>query len=276
MADNPEIGLGIETCGYKTNYHDHGSGEAVLLLHGSGAGVSGFVNWRGLMPVLAETFRVVAPDLVGFGFTETPADYQFRFMDGWIEQIIALLDALGIEKTHVVGNSFGGALALWLAWRHPARFDRLVLMGPGGWPAKVGEELAALWGYTPSQDNMRRAMSVMAYNQALITDELVEMRTRATMRPGAQEIFERIFPKPHQRWLDAQVLPISALQEIDNQVLIIHGRDDRVVPTQVSWNLHHHLASSQLHMFGKCGHWTMIEQAARFQSLVSWFLSEGR
>ncbi len=275
MAENPEIGSPIETCGYRTNYHDHGSGEAVLLLHGSGAGVSGYVNWRGLMPVLAEkNFRVVAPDLVGFGFTETPGDFEFRFMDSWIDQIIALLDALGIEKTHVVGNSFGGALALWLAWRHPERFDRLVLMGPGGWPARVGEELAALWGYTPSPDNMRRAMSVMAYNQALITDELVEMRTRATMRPGAQEIFERVFPKPHQRWLDAQVLPISALQSLDNQVLIIHGRDDRVVPTEVSWNLHQHLANSQLHTFAKCGHWTMIEQAARFQSLVSWFLSE--
>ena len=57
-------------------------------------------------------------------------------------------------------------------------------------------------------------------------------------------------------------------------MLIIHGRDDRVVPTEVSWNLHQHLANSQLHTFAKCGHWTMIEQAARFQSLVSWFLSE--
>ena len=276
MAENPEIGRNISTCGYSTNYHDLGQGESVLLLHGSGAGVSGWVNWRGLIPELADKFRVVVPDLVGFGFTDTPTDFEFRFMDSWIDQILALLDALGIERAHVVGNSFGGALALWLASRRKERFGRLVLMGPGGWPCKVSDELAALWGYTPSPDNMRRAMSAMAHNQALITEELVELRTRATLRRGAQQIFERVFPKPHQRWLDAQVLPIALLQAVENEVLLIHGREDRVVPSEVSWRLHHNIPNSQLHMFGNCGHWTMIEHAARFQGLVRAFLDEPR
>jgi 2-hydroxymuconate-semialdehyde hydrolase len=274
MSDNPEIGNSLSTCGYNTNCHDVGSGDAVMLLHGSGAGVSGWANWRGLMPELARTYRVVVPDLVGFGYTETPNDFTFQFLDSWVDQMLATLDALGIERTHIVGNSFGGAVALWMATRAPERTGRLVLMGPGGWPAQVGPELAALWAYKPSIPAMREAMSVMAHNQALVTDELVEMRYRATLREGAQAMFERVFPLPHQRWLDAQALPIGTLQAITNEVLLIHGRDDRVVPAEVSWNLSRYLPNSQLHLISRCGHWTMMEHPRRFRQLVENFLGE--
>ena len=273
--ENPELGKFIETCGYRTNVHDVGTGPALLLLHGSGAGVTAWANWRGLITSLSG-YRIVAPDLVGFGYTETPGDFEFRFLDSWIDQVIALLDALGIERAHVLGNSFGGGLALHLAARHSERFDRLVLMGPGGWPSRVNANLEALWGYTPSLDNMRHAMSVMAFDQALVTEELVEMRYRATTRPGAQEVFERVFPAPRQRWLDAQVLAPAALHAIEHEVLIVHGRDDRVVDPLVSWNLHQHLRRSQLHMLGNCGHWTMIEQPARFRRLLTDFLAEAQ
>lgn len=274
MAENLEIGRFMQTAGYRTNYHDLGRGETVLLLHGSGAGVSGYANWRGLMAGLSENYRVIAPDLVGFGYTETPSEFEFHFMESWVEQISALLDGLGVSRAHVIGNSFGGSLALWLADRQPERYGRLILMGPGGWPARVNENLEFLWGYTPSIDNMRRILDIMAFNRDLVTDELAEMRYRATIRPGAQETFERVFPSPRQRWLDAQVLPLARLRELPHETLIIHGRDDRVVDPQVSWNLHQHIRNSQLHLIGNCGHWTMIEHAARFQQLVRNFLAE--
>lgn len=275
-TENPELGQLAETCGYQTNFHDHGNGDAILLLHGSGAGVSGWANWRGLIPELAKSWRVIAPDLVGFGYTQTPGDFAFTFMDSWVDQMFALLDSLGIQRAHIIGNSFGGAVALAMASRAPDRTGRLVLMGPGGWPLPVGPELEALWTYKPSPENMRNAMSVMAYDQSLITDELVEMRYRATMRPGAQETFERVFPRPLQRWLDAQTLPIAALRAIENEVLLIHGRDDRVVNPMVSWNLHQHLINSQFHSISRCGHWTMVEHARRFRQLVENFLEEDK
>ena len=276
MSDNPEIGQTLATCGYETNYHDVGEGDVVMLLHGSGAGVSAWANWRGLIPTLSQRYRVVAPDLVGFGYTSVADDFEFKFMDSWIDQQLAVMDGLGIEKAHIVGNSFGGAVALWMAWRAPERTGRLVLMGAGGVPIVVGPELAALWGYKPSPEAMRNAMSVMAYNQDLITDELVEMRYRATMRPGAQEVFERVFPLPHQRWLDAEALPIHGLQAIENEVLLIHGREDRVVPPEASLMMHQLLKNSQLHSIGKCGHWTMVEHAARFRQLVENFIDEDK
>jgi 2-hydroxymuconate-semialdehyde hydrolase len=276
MSSNPELGQLVETCGYRTNVHDVGTGPALLLLHGSGAGVSGWANWRGLIPELSPNYRVIVPDLVGFGYTETPADFEFRFMESWIEQILALLDTLGIERAHILGNSFGGSLALWLASRRPEMFDRLILMGPGGWPARVNADLNALWAYTPSLENMKKLMDIMAFDRSLVTDELAELRYRATLRPGAQEVFERVFPAPRQRWLDAQVLPVAKLIALENHTLIMHGRDDRVVDPQVSWNLHQHIRNSQLHVFGNCGHWTMIEHARRFRMLTQDFLAEAR
>lgn len=274
MKKNPEISQSIETCGYLTNFHDVGQGHAVIMLHGSGAGVSGWANWRGMMPLLSDKFRVIVPDLVGFGYTDTPSDMEFKFMSSWVDQIMALMDGLGIEKTHLLGNSFGGSLSMWLASEFPDRFERLILMGPGGWPAFVNPELEELWGYTPSIENMKRIMDIMAYDRSLVTDELAELRYQATMRPGAQECFERVFPEPRQQWLDAQVMSIDKLITLNHETLIMHGRDDRVVAPEVSLNLHKYIKNSQLHMFGNCGHWTQIEHATRFQQLVCNFLNE--
>ncbi|QBJ96591.1 alpha/beta fold hydrolase [Rhodococcus sp. ABRD24] len=271
---NPEIGQSLRTGSFETNYHDVGTGAPVLLLHGSGAGVSAWANWRGLIPVLAQNFRVIAPDLVGFGYTSLPEPAEFEIFDTWIDQILALLDALDIPKVHVVGNSFGGGLALHLATRFPERIDRIVLMGAGGVKFDFTPELDALWGYTPSVENMKKIMDIMAYDRSLVTDELAELRYRATIRPGAQEAFELVFPEPRQRHLDAQIVPDEKLAQLEHEVLILHGREDRVVPVEASRHMFEMIPNSQLHVFGKCGHWTQIEHATRFQQLVGQFLGE--
>ncbi|MEY3863461.1 MAG: hypothetical protein RL183_346, partial [Pseudomonadota bacterium] len=125
VINNPEIGQSIVAGGVKTNYQDHGQGDPIFLIHGSGPGVTAYANWRLTMPVLAEKFRVIAPDMVGFGFTERPANVQYT-MDMWVSHALSLMDALKIEKAHLVGNSFGGGLALALALRAPERVGRLV------------------------------------------------------------------------------------------------------------------------------------------------------
>jgi 2-hydroxymuconate-semialdehyde hydrolase len=271
---SPEIGTRIITDNYATNYHDVGTGFPVLMLHGSGAGVSGWANWRGIMPLLSDRFRVIVPDLVGFGYTETPKDLDFVIFETWISQMMSILDQLGIERAHLVGNSFGGGLSLHLATRFPDRFDRIVLMGSGGVKQPLNDNLAELWQYKPSLENMKKIMDIMAYDRGLVTDELAELRYKATIRPGAQEAFERVFPEPLQRHLDAQIVPDEQLAVMPNETLIIHGRDDRVVPFANSLHMFQTIPNSQLHVFGKCGHWTQIEHATRFQRLVSDFLGE--
>ena len=274
MADtNPEIANSIEANGIRTNYHDQGSGDTVVLVHGSGPGVSAWANWRLTIPDLAQRLRVIAPDMVGFGFTDRPEGIEYK-LDTWVEQYVGLLDGLGIEKAHVVGNSFGAALALAVAVRHPERVDRLVLMGAMGIHAPLPEGLDAVWGYEPSRENMRRLVNLFAYNKAIVTDELVDLRYNASIRPGFQESFGSMFPAPRQRWVDAMASEDSDIAAMEHETLVIHGREDQVLPMSNALRLHELITRSQLHIFGRCGHWTQIEHAKRFNELVGDFLTE--
>ena len=277
MNPNPEIGQSILANGIRTNYHDLGRGAPVLLIHGSGPGVSAWANWRLLLPVLAQTRRVIAPDMRGFGYTErpvNPADASAYTMATWVQQAVGLLDALGIEQTDLVGNSFGGALALALAIAHPQRVRRLVLMGSVGVPFAITPGLDAVWGYTPSLDNMRRLLDIFAFDRSLVNDELAALRYQASIQPGFQEAFAAMFAAPRQRWVDAMVSSEADIRALPHPTLVVHGREDLVIPLANSLLLSQWIARSQLHLFGQCGHWTQIEHAARFAQLVESFLTE--
>lgn len=266
-----EQGRTITTCGYATNVLDMGSGKTIVLLHGSGPGVSAWANWRGVAPSLAENFRVIMPDLVGFGYTDEPPEFDFHFMDSWVQQLQALLPQLVDEPVTLVGNSFGGAVALAYTLAQPQNVERLVLMGSIGTELALSEGLDQVWGYTPSIDNMRAILDVMAWDRDLVTNELAELRYKASIRGGVQRRFARLFPAPRQRWLDAAAQTDEALNAIKHPTLLLHGRDDQVIPLSSSQRLHRLIPNSQLHSFGQCGHWTQIEQAQRFTRLVSQF-----
>ena len=277
MNANPEIGQRIRTGVFHSNVHDVGQGFSVLLLHGSGPGVSAWANWRLLLPVLAKTRRVVAPDLLGFGYTDRPADpadnAQYR-MAIWVQQAVDLLDTLGIEQADLVGNSFGGALALALAIKHPQRVRRLVLMGSVGVPFAITPGLDAVWGYTPSLARMRELLDIFAFDRARVTDELAQLRYQASIQPGFQESFAAMFPAPRQRWVDAMQSPEADIRALPHETLVVHGREDQVIPLSNSLLLSQWITRAQLHVFGQCGHWTQIEHAARFAQLVENFLAE--
>ena len=276
-TSKPEIGRSILAAGIRTNLHDAGEGTAgastVLLIHGSGPGVTAWANWRLTIPELAKRSRVLAPDLVGFGFTERPADIQYG-LDAWVSHAVGVLDALDVERADVVGNSFGGAIALALAIRHPKRVRKLVLMGSVGIPFQITPALDAVWGYEPSFAAMRGLLDVFAYDRALATDELAELRYRASIQPGFQESFAAMFPAPRQRWVDALASDYADIMALPHDTLIIHGRDDQVIPPDNALRLNHLISRSQAHIFGRCGHWVQIEHAARFNRLVGDFLAE--
>ncbi len=273
MTTSPEIGLSINSGGIVTNYHDQGQGDPVLLLHGSGPGVSAWANWRLVIPHLAGNFRVIAPDIVGFGFTERPDDIRYD-METWLRHALDFLDAMELEQAHVVGNSFGGSLAVALAVHAPERVSRLVLMGSVGLEFELTEGLDLTWGYTPSLDNMRRLLDLFAYNRELVTDELAQLRYEASLRPGVQESYAAMFPAPRQDGIRKICSSEADVGNIEHETLIIHGRDDRIIPVSCSENLFKCIKNSQLHIFGNCGHWTQIEHNQRFNKLVTDFLLE--
>ena len=271
---SPELGTIVDVAGIATNVHVDGDGPPVLLLHGSGPGVTAWANWRLTLPVLDRHFRVVAPDIVGFGFTERPADVTYDLAT-WTAHAVGVLDALGIERAHVVGNSFGGALALSLAIRHPWRVDRLVLMGSVGVPFAITPGLDAVWGYEPSIEAMEGLLHLFAHDPALIGPDLARLRYEASVRPGVQEAYRAMFPAPRQRALDAMTHPVEDIAAITAPTLIVHGREDQVIPVQNALDLLGLIEDAQLHVFGRCGHWTQIEQAAGFTDLVTDFLLSG-
>ncbi len=272
---NPELGRRVLTGAFHTNLLEAGQagGVPLVLLHGSGPGVSAWANWRLVLPALAQQRHVLAPDLVGFGYTDRPADQQYN-MDVWVQQVLDLMDALHVEQIDLVGNSFGGALALALAIRAPQRVRRLVLMGSVGVPFAITSGLDAVWGYTPSLQNMRHLLDVFAYDRGLVNDELARLRYEASIRPGFQESFAAMFPAPRQRWVEAMASQEADIRALPHATLIVHGREDQVIPLSNSLTLAQWIPDSQLHVFGHCGHWTQIEHNARFNRLVADFLAE--
>ena len=268
----PAIGGTADAAGVKTNYLEAGSGPTVVLIHGSGPGVTAYANWRLVVPALADRFHVIAPDMAGFGFTERPENVAYG-LDLWAGQLIGLLDALDLPKASLVGNSFGGAIALRVASMHPDRVDKLVLMGSMGIDFPITEGLDRVWGYEPSFENMRRVMDVFAYDRKLVPDELAEVRYRASMHPGFQESYGSMFPAPRQRWVDSMRTPDEEIRALPHRTLIVHGREDQVIPVDNSIRLMRLVENGDLHVFAHCGHWVQIERSPDFNRIVGDFLA---
>ena len=266
----PEIAGSIQTGAFATNYHDLGSGYPTVFLHGSGPGVSAWANWHRLFPLLGKDIRIIAPDMAGFGFTERVADAVYS-MNNWVQQTIDLLDALKIEKANLVGNSFGGALALSMAVKYPQRVNKLVLMGSMGVSFPITYGLDRVWGYTPSLANMEELLELFTYDHSFATKELIKTRYESSMQPGFQESFSSMFPAPRQQGVEGMAGNEHYIRNIPHDTLIIHGREDRVIPMSNSLRLLELIDNAQLHIFGKCGHWTQIEHTEEFADLLRGF-----
>lgn len=272
--ERPEIGKSVKTGGFETNYLEWGDGDhPLVLLHGSGPGVTAFANWRLVAPKLSETRRVLAPDLVGFGYTERPEGVRYH-MDVWTQQVVDFLDAMGLEKVDLVGNSFGGGLAIRLAIQHPDRIRKIVLMGSMGISFPITEGLDKVWGYEASEENMAEVIQLFADDKSILTPELAKSRYEASIQPGFQESFSVMFPEPRQAAVEWMASDEEDIKGIPHEALIIHGREDEVIPLDNAFRLVDLIDNAELHVYGHCGHWTQIERASDFATEVSYFLSK--
>jgi 2-hydroxymuconate-semialdehyde hydrolase len=265
----------LTVMGVDTHFHDAGDGPALLLLHGSGPGVSAWSNWRAIYPALAESYRVIAPDQIGFNKTQPtgPVSYGRQL---WTDHALALMDELGIDRFNLIGNSMGGAIALSMVAARPAAIDRVVAMGTMGIGGPIPSGLAEVWGYDPSPESMRRLVELFAHDQSIVTDELVQMRYQASAEPVVRDAFAAMFPEPRQNGVDDLALSEEELRAIAQPVLLAHGYHDQIVPLRsTSLPLMDVLPDAQLHAFGQSGHWVMIEQPRAFTAAVLAFLQEG-
>jgi pimeloyl-ACP methyl ester carboxylesterase len=262
----------IDAGGIQTSYLEAGAGEPIVMLHGSGPGVSALANWQHNIPTLAQRFRVLAPDIVGFGATERPEDIIYSLRT-WTDHVWAFLDAHGITKTAIVGNSLGGRIALQMATDQPDRITKMVLMGVPGAGMTFTEGLAALRAYEPSHDAMRELLrNYFAVDPAMITDDLVEIRYEASIAGGAYEAYRAMFFDPRHAGSELGITE-NEVRAIATPTLLVHGREDKVVPLQVSVTMLGLLPNADLHVFSACGHWTQIERADEFSALVADYLA---
>lgn len=271
----PEIARTITLEGVATNYHDVGQGDTVLLIHGSGPGVTAWANWRLTMDALAARFRIVAPDMLGFGYTDA-VEGGIRDKQVWVDHLVELLDALELERVSVVGNSFGGAIAIAFAVAHPERVHRLALMGAVGTSFPITPGLDFVWGYTPSLENMRTTLGYLSAHPERLSEDLIRSRFEASDRPGAQAPYQATFgPGPRQQHIEMLASADEEITGIRHETMLLHGVLDQVIPVDVSYRLHQLIPNADLHVFNGCGHWVQIERATTFNNILSGFLADG-
>lgn len=273
-VNRPEIGRSLVIDGSSTNYHDLGEGSPVLLVHGSGPGVTAWANWRLNMPELAKEFRVIAPDMFGFGYSDSKGRIEDKGV--WVDQLVGLLDALGLNTVSIVGNSFGGGIALAFMIAHPDRVDRAVLMGPAGLDFPITPALDKVWGYEPSPEAMGEALKFLAWDHSRLTDDLIQSRYEASIRPGAHEPYHATFGGPDRQ---RNVAMLASREEdiatLRHETLILHGISDQVIPLDATVRLTTLMQRADLHVFAECGHWVQIERMTSFNRMVAEFFKSG-
>jgi len=239
---------------------------AVLLMHGAGPGANAAANWLHLMPDLAENFYVVAPDLIGFGQSVIPDPFPTNIM-AWIgvrvEQILGLMDHFEIPRAHIVGNSMGGALTLQLLSEEPQRFDRVVLMGSIGGPVTSTPELQRLLSFynDPRPARYREMMHSFAYDADNFEgmDKIVSDRYKIATNPDVMAVAEKMIGTMRDG-MNSLCMPPSVLGKLPHEVLILHGRQDRIVPLDTSLYLLQHLKRASLFVIDRSGHWAQLER----------------
>jgi 2-hydroxymuconate-semialdehyde hydrolase len=247
-----------------THYHDQGQGIPLTLLHGSGPGVSAAANWWLNLPALARDHRVVALDLLGFGRTQPAPDANYG-ISAWVDHTLRLLDALGIERTWLVGNSLGGWVSFQAAITHPDRLLGLVSMGTGGAPRPPATPPPP--GEQTTSEGIRKRLSSYLVNQALLTDELIEARRSVIGMPGAEERFNAVIAtRDYDRVHNS--LDQAALARLDLPVLLVHGREDKLIPASWSWHLFNTVPRADLYLMSNCGHWSQVDRSEEFNRLV--------
>lgn len=260
----------IETAeGELTHYHDLGEGTPILFLHGSGTGVTAAANWWLNLPQLSEHGRCIAIDSIGYGQTIAADDVEYGIKE-WVRHAVRVLDALGVEKTWIVGNSLGGWLAFQFALDYPERLLGIVSMGTGG--AKLTKALKGHSNPNLSEEGIRETLELFVVNKDLVTDDLVKLRYQSALNDTATDRLKEVVAA---RDRDRTELPLDfeRLAKLDIPVLLIHGMQDHVIPVSRTWEILNTIPHADAHVFSQCGHWSQVERADEFNEVVSSYIS---
>ncbi|SDL91424.1 4,5:9,10-diseco-3-hydroxy-5,9,17-trioxoandrosta-1(10),2-diene-4-oate hydrolase [Oryzisolibacter propanilivorax] len=257
----------------RVHYHEQGSGEPVIFLHGAGGGASGYSNFKGNYPQFAQAgFRSIVPDLLGYGLsskTEQPKQYDLDF---FIAGVKGLVDRLGLKGVTLLGNSLGGAVALGYALKHPQDVKRLILMAPGGvedldtylaMPG-IANMFAVYQSGKTGKEAMRAVMEMQLFDKALLTDEI--LNERAPIADTQTQAARSVLKVPNMT---------EQLPQITCPVLGFWGMQDAFNPVGGATKLAEGLPHCRVVLVNQCGHWVQVEHQALFNRTCIDFLQNG-
>ncbi len=260
--------------GVRIHYHDTGEAKkgTVLFVHGSGPGASGYSNFKGNTPSFNQNgYRTLVPDLFGYGYSSKPEDGTYG-MDVLAGHFLSLLDALGVEKVSLVGNSMGGAICIRLALDHPERVEKLILMAPGGleerdvYMAMPGIQAMIKNVYAakgpPTREAIAATFKLQLVDESLITDQIIAERLQiAEIQPKG--IIQRLVVGNQENELANLAMP----------VLCLWGVDDKFCPVSSAMKVATRVKTNRTILLSQCGHWVMVEHAALFNETAVRFLN---
>jgi 4,5:9,10-diseco-3-hydroxy-5,9,17-trioxoandrosta-1(10),2-diene-4-oate hydrolase len=273
----------LDVAGKKIFVAETGDGPPVLLLHGGGPGASGISNYHRNIAELATEYRVIVPDLPGYGRSTKGIDAADPF--GYLADAIrALLDELGLDKAHFVGNSYGGACALRLALDTPDRVDRMVLMGPGGigtTRALPTPGLNSLLNYYsgdgPSRLKLEKFIrNHLVFNAADVPDSVIDARYRDSIDPEVVAAPPLRRPKSLRALWKMDFTRDARLSRLPVPTLVLWGAADKVNRPSGGRMLAERMPNCDLYEVANTGHWVQFERAELFNRLCADFLAGRR
>src|SRR5690554_6222946 len=257
--------------GYKIHYLDQGEGHPVVYLHGSGSGASGHSNFKGNYPFLAANgYRVIVPDLIGYGYSDKPEDVDYT-LDFFVQCVKQTLDAIGIERCSLVGNSLGGAIALQFALDYPENVATLNLMAPGGIEEQANyftmpgmQIMKEVFTAGATRDSLESFIrQALVYDDVIVDDELIDERWGIAQIQNTRVSTTMRVPNLTDR-----------LGEINAPSLVFWGVNEKMMPETGIMTLAKGLKKSRVVLVSECGHWVMAEHKDMFNRYSLDFLNE--
>lgn len=264
----------IDVGGVRTRTLTAGDGPPVLFLHGTSGHIEAFS--RNVAPHVAAGFAVHAIDMLGHGYTA--ATGQPAEIPGYVDHVLAYLDAAGIDRVHLAGESLGGWVAAWLASEHPARVASVQLIAAGGTKAnpQIMDRIRTSTTEAVHSDDIgltrQRLNLLMADPDRDVTDELVEVRYRIYHRAEFSEHLPNLLALQEMERRQRNLLQPDRLARLTMPTLVVWGRQNPFGEVPEAQAMHEAVPGSRLELFDDCGHWPQYEQADRYNALAIEFL----
>lgn len=257
----------IDVDGIPVHCYEAGGGTPLLFLHGSGFGVNILSNFRRAIPVLANDYRVIGADLIGFGQSGRKPDEPYFDMELWIRQALALIEHSGADRVALVGHSLSGPIVLKAA----ARTERVAAvfttgtMGTGAAQVRNGPR----WRSPDGRDAIRAAVERTMYDPAHASAEEIDRREAKLTEPGYPEYFTKMFDGDPDRYLDGSAVTESEFDAIRCPVVLMHGRQDRSFsPDETSLPLGEALPTADVVVLDRCAHSVAHERTEMFLAAI--------